>query len=243
MSALREEDLLRWRLPSFQRKLDRARERVRHALQESAAPYIALSGGKDSLVVAALVAEQRPGADAVFCDDELELPVTVPYLRQLAAYLGLKLRIGRCYSMAPVGWIVPWTDKPFFRPPEPDMEDWGASVKAAALRIGYDGTFVGLRAAEAMIRRLNLQKRGMQYGTNDGMQHCQPIATWAVQDVWAVIAGMGLPYNPAYDDLAAAGIKREQQRIGALPLSPGWILQQTWPQLHRRLIARYGERW
>lgn len=69
------------------------------------------------------------------------------------------------------------------------------------------------------------------------------IATWSVGEVWAVIAGMGLPYNPAYNDLSAAGIEREQQRIGALPLSPGWILWQTWPELYRRLVGRYGERW
>lgn len=157
--------------------------------------------------------------------------------------LPFRLRIGKCYSMAPIDWIVPWTEKPFFRPPEPDMEDFGASIKAVAGSAGYGGSFVGLRAEEAMIRELNLRKRGMLYQTVSGQWHCQPIARWTVDEVWAAIAGMGLPYNPGYDQMAAAGIERERQRIGALPLSPGWILERTWPQMWRDLRARYGERW
>lgn len=243
MSALTEADQLRWRLPSFQRKLAAARARVAAMLEATTRPYVALSGGKDSLVVAALVGDQRPGIDAVFCDDELELPETVPYLREVAPQLGLRLRIGRCYSMAPVDWIVPWTSRPLWREPEPDMEDLGDSIKVAARLHGYDGHFVGLRAEEAMIRELNLRKRGMLYRTKAGDWHCQPIARWSVDEVWAAIAGLGLSYHPAYDEMAAAGIERERQRIGALPLAPGWILQRTWPEMHRRLVERYGPRW
>lgn len=243
MSAITEADLLRWRLPSFQRKVGRARARVAAMLEAATNPYMALSGGKDSLVTLALVAEQRPDIDAVFCDDELELPETITYLGNLEEALPFRLRIGKCYSMAPIDWIVPWTDAPFFRSPEPDMEDFGDSIKVAAHRHGYDGAFVGLRAEEAMIRRLNLQRRGMLYQVKDGSWHCQPIARWSVDEVWAVIAGMGLPYNRAYDEMAAAGIPRDQQRIGALPLAPGWILQRTWPEMYRRLVERYGRRW
>lgn len=243
MSAVTPADELRWRLPSFRRKVDRARARVTAMLETCPNPYVALSGGKDSLVTLALVCEQRPGVDAVFCDDELELPGTVPYLRQLERALPFRLRIGRCYSMAPIDWIVPWSSQPFFRPPEPDMEDFGASIKAAAGRVGYGGSFVGLRAEEAMIRELNLRRRGMLYQTVNGQWHCQPIARWLVDEVWAVIAGMGLPYNPAYDEMAAVGIRRDEQRIGALPLAPGWVLERVWPGMYRGLVERYGPRW
>jgi len=214
VSAVTAADELRWRLPSFRRKVDRARARVTAMLETCPNPYVALSGGKDSLVTLALVCEQRPGVD-----------------------------IGRCYSMAPIDWIVPWTSEPFFRPPEPDMEDFGASIKTAAGSVGYGGSFVGLRAEEAMIRELNLRRRGMLYQTVNGQWHCQPIARWLVDEVWAVIAGMGLPYNPAYDEMAAVGIRRDEQRIGALPLAPGWVLERVWPGMFRELVGRYGARW
>lgn len=73
--------------------------------------------------------------------------------------------------------------------------------------------------------------------------HCQPIARWLVDEVWAVIAGMGLPYNPAYDEMAAVGVRRDEQRIGALPLAPGWVLERVWPGMYRDLVGRYGPRW
>lgn len=76
-----------------------------------------------------------------------------------------------------------------------------------------------------------------------GQWHCQPIARWLVDEVWAVIAGMGLPYNPAYDEMAAVGIRRDEQRIGALPLAPGWVLERVWPGMYRDLVGRYGPRW
>ncbi len=58
-----------------------------------------------------------------------------------------------------------------------------------------------------------------------------------------MIAGMGLPYNPVYDRLAEIGIERERQRVGPLPLTPGWILERGWPEMYRDLVARYGPRW
>lgn len=241
--AIREEDYLRWKLPSFQQKVERARERVRAMLATCDNPYVALSGGKDSLVTLALVSAEAPGIDAIFCDDELELDATVDYLRAVPEFFPVNLRIGKCYSMAPVDWIVPWSESPAWREAPREMEDFGDSIKLAAGAHGYGGSFIGLRAQEAMIRRLNLHQRGTMYQVKSGQWHCQPIARWSVDEVWAVIAGMGLPYNRAYDEMTEAGIEREKQRVGALPLAPGWILKQTWPEMYRRLIERYGERW
>ena len=107
---------------------------------------------------------------------------------------------------------------------------------------GYDLSFLGLRAQEALYRRFNAA-RGRLYQVQSFQWHCQPIVGWTADDVWAAIAGLGLPYNPVYDRLADAGVERKQQRVGPLPLSPGWILQRTWPEMYRRLVERYGRRW
>lgn len=48
---------------------------------------------------------------------------------------------------------------------------------------------------------------------------------------WPPAAGKAGPAGPCW------------QRVGPLPLSPGWILQRTWPALYRELTDRYGERW
>lgn len=241
VTAVTRADLLRFRLSSFQRKLDRARAIVGEALGASQQPYIAWSGGKDSLVVLALAAQVRPGIEAIWCDHELEPEPSVAYLTAIGDVLPVRLIVAKCYSPHG-GWFRPWQQEPPFRPPVPGTRDMGDSPRLASPRHGYDLALLGLRSEEAIHRRHNA-KRGRWYRVQSGQWHGQPIVGWTVDDVWAAIAGLELPYNPAYDRFTAVGVPRTQQRVGPLPLSPGWILRAAWPDLSRRLVERYGPRW
>jgi phosphoadenosine phosphosulfate reductase len=233
-----ERDGLRFRLEVFQRRLETARELVRAWLALCARPYVAFSGGKDSTVTLALAREQRPDIPVIWHDDELEHAETVAFVRDLRARWRLHLIVTQgCGPHG--GWFHPWREEPFWRPPLPEMLWIGEKGDRWAWRAGYDGCLLGLRAAEATRRRRYLRARGPLHRTARGWL-CHPLAGWSADDVWAAIVGLGLPYNPVYDRLAALGVPRDLQRVGPLPLEPRWELERGWPEEFQRLTQRYG---
>lgn len=248
--ALRREDAIRGRLRSFRDLVARSEATIAEALTVCARPYVAVSGGKDSLVTLALVRRQRPDVEVIWSDDELVEEATPGYVRALG---GERLVIVQGFTdpqpdgaggwlNGHAGWFHSWFWPPFFRAPEPDMLPIGQRVETWSRDAGYDLAFVGLRASERHYRRMHAARRGLLYQSG-GQWRCQPLAWWTVDDVWAAIAAWGLPYNPAYDDKARVGVPRERQRVGPLPYEDGWVLRAVWPDLHRRLVARYGDHW
>lgn len=239
--TLTRADVLRARQPFFRRRVDEAFRRIEEALSVTGRPYVAFSGGKDSLVTLALASALRPGIDAIWCDHELEHEESVRFITAINQSLPVTLRVTRCYSTH-AGWFVPWTQEPPFREPLPGTFDLGDSIRVAGMAHGWDGALLGLRAEESAYRRLNAA-RGPLYQVASGQWHCLPLLGWTVDDVWAFIAGWDLPYNPVYDVLTRIGVPRSQQRIGPLPLARGWELRTGWPVLYERLVDRYGPRW
>lgn len=243
-AAQRREDVLLARQSAFRRKLERARTVVTAMLLVCQRPYVAWSGGKDSLVVLALVAEQMPGVTAVWGDDELEHDEQLAYVPQAAEILGARLRV-ILSTATHADWFTAWSEQPSWREPLPMSESMAPDARtyAWASRQGYGGVVLGLRAQERPHRRTHLAVRGAVHRSASGLWQANPLAWWTVADVWAAIHALGLPYNPVYDRLSEIRVPREHQRVGPLPLSPGWILRDGWPGLYRRLVARYGMRW
>lgn len=238
--AVREEDRLRFRLPSFQRRLARARSLIDRALATGQRAYVAYSGGKDSLVTLALVAERLPGVLAVWSDDELEYPEQPEHVVGSAAALGAELLVTFGWTEH-AGWFVPWRMGRWWRDPLPGTVWVGDTVHRWMRSRGYGGTFLGLREAENGRRRAYLRGAGPWHRAGEGWLCC-PLAGWSDDDVWAAIAGLELPYSPVYDRLAGSGAPRAHWRVGPLPLSPRWALER-WPGLLPRLEERYGPRW
>lgn len=227
----------------FQTKLFAALAIVDVAIRTANRPYVAVSGGKDSLVVMALALMVSPDIPLLWSDDELEYPETVSYMTMMRDLAGDQLRVTLGWAEH-AGWFRPWRDKPFWRDPLPgtvrvnrDVDDWMGGQ-------GYDLTLLGTRMSESSKRRDWLVSAGHTYRVKGGTgRRCCPIWDWSEDDVWLFIAGKRLPYNTAYDRLDAIGISRERQRIGPLPLSSRDILSEGWPDLLPRLEARYGKRW
>lgn len=233
-------DWLRWRLPSFQRRVARARRVVQDALQ-CGRSYVGVSGGKDSLVVLALAAGAGLPVTALWSDDELEYPEQEAYIRDLCRRLAVPLTIVTGHATHN-GWFTSWAGDPPWRPRPSGAFAIPGLADVWMREQGYTVTLLGLRAGENARRRQYLEAVGPRRETKAGLQ-INPLAGWQVDEVWAAIAGMGLPYNPVYDRLAEIGVPREQQRVGPLPLSPGWILKAGWPGMYRELVERYGPRW
>lgn len=227
----------------FQDKVLRALALTKRTLAKSRRPYIAFSGGKDSVVVTAITHAIAPEVPLAWSDDELEYPESVAFMARLRAVAGPQLTITQGWATH-AGWFRPWTDRPHWREPfdgsiaiDMDQDEWQAGL-------GYDLTILGLRMEENRHRRDWLIQTAGSYAstTGTGRRLC-PIWDWSADDVWALIAHWDLPYNPAYDRLEGIGVARKAQRTGPLPLARRLHLEQGWPELLGKLEARYGRRW
>jgi 3'-phosphoadenosine 5'-phosphosulfate sulfotransferase (PAPS reductase)/FAD synthetase len=72
--------------------------------------------------------------------------------------------------------------------------------------IGVDLIFKGLMASESRSRTKNFLTRGYLfegrrrgYLHGDPFFHCQPLAIWTDEDIWAYIKRFSVPYSPLYD--------------------------------------------
>lgn len=241
--ALRREDALRGRTRGFRARVARSGELIAEGLELAPHAYVALSGGKDSLVALALAAGQRPGITAIWVDDELEDADTAATVARQCAAVGATLR-SKTGTQRHAGWFTPWRDPPYWRQPQPECLVTRQSVRVLAPRWGHDGVILGTRAAESAGRLIGARR----YGPIHALPHMRlatiaPLQWWDVADIWAAIAEWGLPYHPGYDAMSRAGIERAQQRIGPLCLTPGWVLDAAQPGLRRRLEERYGPHW
>lgn len=236
--------LLHAKLSSFRRKIEAAQEIIADALERMASPYVAFSGGKDSAVVLHLVRALAPATDAVWSDDEWNLPETAQLVEATPNLHRIAARVQHAE------WFRSWDAE---QPDLPDGTIWvdapaNDGLQTFAANQGYDGAFIGLRADENSRRRHYLRTYGtLHYTAKYQVWQCNPIAWWSDMDVWAYIHANSVPYSAAYDKLAALGIPLERQRTG--PLAQGRvlgygqmaILKRGWPDLYNRFVERYPE--
>lgn len=227
----------------YQTKQFAALATITDALKRANRPYIAFSGGKDSLATTALVHLIRPDVPLVWSDDELEYPETVAFMTDLRAVAGDQLRILLGWTQH-AHWFTPWTAEPAWREPfegairvDGEVDDWMAEE-------GYDLVFTGVRMEENQRRQSWLLQVGPTYHVRTGTgRRCCPLWDWTADDVWALIAGQRLPYNAVYDRLESIYVPRKAQRVGPLPLARREHLVEGWPDLLDQLEGRYGRRW
>jgi 3'-phosphoadenosine 5'-phosphosulfate sulfotransferase (PAPS reductase)/FAD synthetase len=237
-------DVRRARLRGFQRRVDRARRVIADAAARGQVG-IAFSGGKDSTVLLHVVRSVIPNAPAAFYDSGCELPQTYDLVRQY----GVTVIQPRMDLLAMCRYGGYWG--------YPDPTDADATfdfdevlVKEPARRFaaeyGLAVMALGLRAGESARRALNAGQKGeLYFAQYMNLWHLCPLAWWSTDDIWAYIAAHDLPYNVAYDQMAAMGITREQQRVctllGADAASFGRFvfLRRVAPDLWNRLAAEF----
>lgn len=231
----------------FRRRIDEALAAIGRALQCARRPYVAFSGGKDSLALLCLVHSLNPAVPFAWSDDELELPETVAYMQMIQAVDADGLFTVRLATAVHAGWFRPWEDAPFWREPLPGSIPKGPTRSEWAHDSGYDLVFTGLRMRENRRRRDWLGQTGPIYRakTVPGAWEwrCCPLWDWSADDVWHLIHERGLPYNRVYDVFERIGVHRHAQRVGPLPLARRVHLAEGWPDTLSRLEVRYGRRW
>jgi len=226
----------------FRKRLAQTQRTIDNALEVMQRPSVSFSGGKDSSVVLHLVRQVAPETVATYADDEWILPETEALLRATPNLV----RVARRLQHAE--WFTAYADGPPAALPEGAVWTEGSRWQYVRDVLGCDGVFLGLRADENNRRRTYLRSRGLLVWLDHYQQwHCNPIAWWTTQDVWAYIVSRDVPYNAAYDVMRRLGVPLAEQRIGpfaverALGRGQLAILKRGWPDLYTAFVARYPD--
>lgn len=173
-------------------------EIVERMFEVSRNPYLALSFGKDSLVMLDLVRKIKPGITCLFLKSE-ESFLMYNFEDLIKYYNDINLQIIETNRLTEHGF------------------DWSKSRKAGnkdfyrpEFFAGYDGIFMGLRIDESKARRISLIKREnnkigkfiMQYkaGKRKGMYRCCPVAKWSAFEILHYLKCKNLPFLDIYSE-------------------------------------------
>lgn len=209
--------------------------------------FVALSGGKDSVAMAGIVAESGVEAVACHASTELNVPGMDDIAEQAAERLAMPLEI--IEPDVDVWELLRTCD---LKRGEHDKSEFFAAIAAGNMLVqhayegGFAGSYSGMRADESRGRLLNFRNRGPIYQyTTDRQWMCSPIAWWSATDVFAFCVDRELPIHLHYKrytdrfrvapDRARVDlvITRENvSRHGALA-----VIRLFYPDLWRRIVA------
>jgi 3'-phosphoadenosine 5'-phosphosulfate sulfotransferase (PAPS reductase)/FAD synthetase len=162
---------------------------IEEAFRKYSRPYVAYSGGKDSLVMAHVILKHFPGTLVFHWDygkyympRELEHEV-MSIARQIGA-ANIRIDTTPIYNIKKrtaegvLGSIL-----------------YGRVLKELR-KEGYDLGFVGLRAQESCKRALRTK---YLFEHDKIMDNCFPVRHMSTRDIWSYIVANGLPYCSHYD--------------------------------------------
>lgn len=198
----RHEDTMRSRLPVYKRRYAFSVNIAMEWLKQCENPYIAVSGGKDSVCVVHLVqsaAKQldRPLAPVMWHDSGYEWPGSRLVIERLARQ-GLidKLHIAR--PSEDVLELKRQQARGEISAKQKDQAALFGPVDELVKKEGFDGVALGLRQEESRGRRMDGMIHGPIHRRKDGLLRCNPISRWTWEDVFACAASHCLPLHPIY---------------------------------------------
>ena len=214
--ALKEKSLLRSELKSYKKKIVKAGKYIKEFLDETRAPYLSFSGGKDSTVVASLVTKFYPDIPVIHIrNPELDIPENLANVKKIAENLNLNLEIIECKKDP---WIILNKQNNLFKELNNSSSKLNKicffePLKMAVQKRNYDGHFMGLRAEESRARKMNFKYNGFIYERSNGMKVCCPINHLKGLDVFAYLFSNNIPIHSVYfkNDL---GDPPERIRVG-----------------------------
>ena len=173
-------------LPAFKKKVEQAKVVIKEALNIAPA-YVAVSWGKDSVVMLHLCQQIKPDIIAVNYGSS-EQDTVDSYSQVINDYLQ---RFSTNYKEL-IG-LPEWAN-------EPDtVQDRCNQV----LEGKYNLAFVGLRAEESKNRKRSIAQNGLIHeyksGRYKGHYRVCPLGWWTWRDVWAYTVVNNLPYLDSYD--------------------------------------------
>lgn len=199
-----------------------------------------LSGGKDSVTLAHVLAAQGMLAGCVAFDTGIAVPDWRPFIERLCASQGWPLHI--------VGTLVRYDDlvrKSGFPGPgqHSTYMNW---LKGRALRLFKKRSPDALLASG--VRRGESQRRFgtvREWGVMDGVPIWAPLVEWTTEDVWTYVRAHDLPRAPAYTTLGISGdclcgaFAEKNEREALADCYPAFFRDRIEP-LERETGGRWG---
>lgn len=228
---------------SFTRALERAKVYTRQGFARCSRPYIAISGGKDSVAMLAIVSEvwreEFPEKDftAWIHVSDASFPGTIETARAACEKCGVPLIVDEspvsAFSVMEAGSRARFGKKGFL-----------FSAVESLIRSGRDAAFVGVRGPESHRRMKAALAKGPIFETTVPAPHLkiQPILWFSVEDVAATLARYEMPIHPIYSKIPVNGrpirlgyVTQKDLREEGVSL----FIQRNYPELWNRLeLAR-----
>lgn len=210
--------------------------------------YAAWSGGKDSTVVAHLIATRFPEVPLVWFHSGFEFPETEEYMRSLADIWKLPLTViyAEPDALTLMEQSGTWNHDAPFNPNVPDFHETliKRPSEAAHARFG-PGEALGLRAEESSGRRALLASNRGAYERKDGTIVCAPLWNWTAVDIEKYYAHNNIPENPVYLKMEKLGVPKDERRAGLVLDGNNLVrsgratwIRLGWPQLWAELRDR-----
>jgi phosphoadenosine phosphosulfate reductase len=203
--------------------------------------YVALSGGKDSVVVLHLALAADPNVPVCFFDSGFEYPETYAYLEQLQNQLNVQLQwiTARRTTLQVLVEAGGWDHRAPAASSVPDLHAIRIGEPATTAHAWHGpGELWGVRAEEAHGRRARYltslreeiarschgccpetasrqsrRRHGGVIRRQDGTVAYGPIWDWKTVDVWSYLARHQLPANPVYAKLRRLGAPEHLLRV------------------------------
>lgn len=166
----------------YRNRIALAKEIIREFLRITKRPHLAISWGKDSLVMLHLVQQIKPDILAVF-NHCLELPETLEardcYLKQFPETNYKEIKSDLSYT--DIKEI--YNEKHMYQLAKDSAYN---KCKFIFCDLNSDGCLVGLRKEESIKRRMLLKKKGLIYWDQSReMYKCCPMGNWKAEDIYA----------------------------------------------------------
>jgi 3'-phosphoadenosine 5'-phosphosulfate sulfotransferase (PAPS reductase)/FAD synthetase len=199
------------------RRVDESLRVIEEFLADRRTPFASVSFGKDSMLMLWLIRKLASDVPVLWFDGGRfdEWPETYPFVRRVSEEWGIAPIVVRPRLSLVEQWKqygVPW--KRGTKQEAAYTREFCGALDGEAKRRGFDGHFLGMRAAESRTRRLLLFSRGpVYYAKTRGLWCCNPLWRWSTAEVWHVTDREHIPVHPIYTDPRR---RRDEIRLGTL---------------------------
>lgn len=228
------------KLDTYKRRIERTQERIRKSLEVVNNPYIALSCGKDSSVMADMILKQKPVKCRCITRGETRLLYDID---KVLSYFKMLTEVEEiCFDRL---FSQEWIEATF-----EEQKTAGNNDIRGINNDGYDGVFMGLRIEENRNREISLKthqtKALPQYvykyknQSKEFFRLC-PIADWTTQDVAAYTVTNSIPLLDWYNSNGFEARTATRLNNQAIKNNTLFYLKLNNPNGYRVLISRFPE--
>jgi len=221
----------------FKKRCREARRTIAAFLDATSRPYVAFSGGKDSLCLLILLSQMGEDVPVFTQGDDLDWPGKEAYCKRVVGWLGFTDYEYRRSEVSAAEQVAAGKEQV--------RGTFSHVIENYVQDRGRDGVLMGLRKEESSGREMLRITRGKTYETDDGLTRCAPLVDWTGKDVFGLILSTDTEYIHVYDN---DGDRPPHEIRFSWPVNPRFYhrdaansaawLRRNYPDFFRRLAER-----